>query len=199
MAPPLCGICGGFAQPQTILCSRCETELSRGHGVHLNLPNITAAWAARPYTGVPRQLITALKFSARLRLADRAAELIAAEAPPSILEGSLVPVPPSPRRYLWRGFDPAAEIATALARLTGMPLAPCLRRSNGRRQVGRSRAERRADPPRVRALGDAPPEAVLIDDVTTTGATLGACAAVLRAAGSADVRTIAFAATPNAW
>lgn len=197
LVPPLCAACGHPAEARRILCPRCEAELASGHGAHLAIPHTDAAWAARPYTGVARDLVAGLKFATRLRLAHRAAEMIAAEIPPAMLAASIVPVPPSPRRRMWRGFEPAAEIATALSRISGRPLAPCLRRANGPRQVGRPRADRVAQPPRVFPGGPIPLDALVIDDVTTTGATIAACAAALRAAGCASVAAAAFAATPD--
>jgi predicted amidophosphoribosyltransferase len=42
-----------------------------------------------------------------------------------------------------------------------------------------------------------PARVVLVDDVVTTGATLAACSAVLRAAGALEVRAVAYARTPG--
>jgi predicted amidophosphoribosyltransferase len=78
-------------------------------------------------------------------------------------------------------------IAAAVAAELGVPLVHCLARRTGRRQVGRDRASRLADPPRIRAAGDPPASVLLVDDVLTTGATLAACAAALQAAGCADM------------
>lgn len=197
LAPPLCGVCARPASPSRALCERCEGELRSGRSRGLELAGTDGAWAARPYCGTARGLVAALKFSGRLALAEAGAKLIAAEAPEGLLDGALVPVPAAPWRRRWRGFDPAEEIATALARHSGLTLAGCLARAGGRRQVGRSRAERLADPPHVRAAGPVPARAVLVDDVVTTGATLSACAVALRRAGSIRVVALTLAATPG--
>jgi predicted amidophosphoribosyltransferase len=142
---------------------------------------------------VARELIIALKFGARPGLAGRAAAAIAAGAPAELLEGAIVPVPPAPWRRRWRGFDAAEAIAAALGQRTELRVWPCLRRSEGRRQVGRPRGERLADPPRVRVESAPPDKAILVDDVVTTGATLGSCARALRGRGSQAVVALTFA------
>jgi predicted amidophosphoribosyltransferase len=160
------------------------------------VPSVDAAWCAAAYEGAARDLVTALKFRRRLPLARRAAEAIAAAAPSGLLAGAIVPVPPAPWRLRRRGHDPAEEIAFALARICELPFRPCLRRTSGRRQVGRPRAERLADPPAVRLVEHPPPRVVLVDDVITTGATLGACARVLRDGGADELVAVALAHSP---
>lgn len=159
----------------------------------LSLPHIDQAQAAFEYAGTPRRLVTGLKFGTRLQLAVPAATAIAFVAEASLHDTTLIPVPPSPTRSRRRGFDSADLIAAALARRTGLPLSRCLARSRGPRQVGRVRAERIADPPRVRAITAVPAHATLVDDVVTTGATLAACARALRDAGAQTVNAVAFA------
>jgi predicted amidophosphoribosyltransferase len=110
-----------------------------------------------------------------------------------MLSGAIVPVPPALPRLRHRGFDPAGELATALAARLEAPLALCLERRGRSRQVGRRRAERIGHPPRISACGVAPRSALLVDDVLTTGATLTACAKALRAAGSSRVVAVTFA------
>jgi predicted amidophosphoribosyltransferase len=140
-------------------------------------------------------LVAALKFRRLLPLADRAAEAMCAGL--CGVDGALVPVPAAPLRLRMRGFDPAEEIAVALARRSGLELAPCLRRGQGRRQVGRHRADRLAAPPRVTLRSPAPARVVLVDDVITTGATLAACARALRDGGSERIVAVAFARSPE--
>lgn len=117
-------------------------------------------------------------------------------APASLLSGSIVPVPSSRLRSLGRGFDPAGEIAAALAERTGVPLRPCLSRTDLGRQLGGRRAQRIGQPPHVRLRGEAPRSVLLIDDVITTGATLAACARALRGGGSIRVAAITFTRRP---
>ena len=105
------------------------------------------------------------------------------------------PSPAAPLRLRARGYDPGELIAARCADLLGLPLARCLARRTDRRQVGRSRAERLAARPRIRATGPVPARVLLIDDVMTTGSTLAAAAAILRAAGCERVEGAVFAHT----
>ncbi len=183
VVPPRCALCARECRLREQLCGECESALGRLAPCSTAIPGLDASWSAAPYEGVARDLVVALKFGARLPLARRAGAVIAARAPAGLLEGTIVPVPPAPARRRWRGFDAAEAIAAALSAETGLPLSPCLRRSQGRRQVGRPRSERLAAPPQVRLAGPPPATAVLVDDVVTTGATLGACARALRSGG----------------
>jgi predicted amidophosphoribosyltransferase len=195
VAPPACAVCGAGCELRRKMCGRCEAALRELPPVVSAIPGVDEAWSAAPYEGVARRLVGALKFAARITLAEEAAALIARRAPPGLLAAAIVPVPPAPFRHRRRGFDPAQALAAALARRTGLPLVPCLARSESPRQVGRRRAERLANPPRVRAAAATPGQALLVDDVTTTGATLGACAEALRSAATARVVAVTLAAS----
>jgi predicted amidophosphoribosyltransferase len=142
---------------------------------------------------VARNLVAALKFRHLLPVADLMADRIQWLAPAHMLSGVIVPAPPAPSRLRRRGFDPAGELAAALAERLSSPLEPCLARRGGRRQVGRRRAERLGQPPRIHASAAAPRSVLLVDDVLTTGATMTACAQALRAAGAARVVAVTFA------
>jgi ComF family protein len=192
LAPPLCCTCGSPAFAGDPLCARCAEALRLARPLPVSVPAVDHAIAATAYEGIPRQLVTALKFQSRLTAARPMAEAIANVA--SLDESAtIVPVPAAPRRRRRRGFDPAEEIASALAEIAGLPLLHCLRRADGARQVGRPRRERVASPPRIWAAGTVPAKTLLVDDVVTTGATLTACVLALRSGGAIHVRAVAFA------
>jgi predicted amidophosphoribosyltransferase len=153
---------------------------------------VDRAWSSAPHESVARDLVTALKFRRLLAVADLMADRIQWLAPGVLLSGTIVPVPTARLRSLARGFDPAAELAAALAQRTKLPLSACLTRRGGGRQVGKRRAGRIGHPPLIEARGQAPRSVLLVDDVLTTGATLSACARALRQAGSVRIAAITF-------
>ncbi|WP_259314751.1 ComF family protein [Capillimicrobium parvum] len=210
MAPPRCPAClDPLPGTRDALCAPCARELDwLGPRTcpRCALPPPCApcpgrrrawdrSWSPLAHDGPARALVAALKFRGILVAADLLAAPLAAGAADLIADGSLVPVPPDPRRRRRRGFDHAALLADALSRRTGAPVAACLRRGPAPRQLGAGRSRRLASAGRFAPTlaGSAPERAVLVDDVHTTGATLDACARALRVGGAKTV--IALSAT----
>ena len=148
--------------------------------------------AVGEYDGILRDVIHALKYQHRRSIAARLAVLMR-DRGGSILDeaGCVVPVPLHWRRQYQRGFNQAAEIARHL----GLPVVDALVRVRHTRAQVELPADRRRlnveNAFAVRTRGHATDlsgmKVVLVDDVSTTGATLEACAAPLKAAGAVAV------------
>jgi predicted amidophosphoribosyltransferase len=193
IAPPLCAACGRGCRPEAILCTRCSRGLAAARPVAAGGPQgIDRAWSSAPHDGVARALVSALKFRRLLPAAEVMAERIDWLVPAHLLGGAIVAVPAAAPRRRRRGFDPAAELAGALAARLELEVVPCLVRRGPGHQLGRARAERIRHPPRIEAVAAAPRSVLLIDDVLTTGATLSACAQALRAAGAKRIVAVTF-------
>jgi ComF family protein len=186
LATPRCARCGA---PTAWAVERCRECAGRRLA-------FASARAAVAYAGPARPLLRAWKEHGLRRVAGFAAELVVAhvERPEADV---IAYIPPDGARQLQRGHHPAERLARELGRRWCVEPAPLLERTRpGARQTGLRRAERRAN---VRgafaATAEAPGTVLLVDDVYTTGATVGAAATALRAAGAARVHVVTFART----
>lgn len=160
------------------------------------------ARAAVAFDEASRPLIHALKYRdtqeaglLMARLMGRAGRALLADA------DLIVPVPLHRWRLWWRRFNQSAFLAQHLAEAAGKPYRPNLleRVRATRSQVGLDHEARRKNVRRAfRLAAEAAAEVagrriLLVDDVMTTGATAGACAEALKAAGAAKVNVLSFA------
>lgn len=187
------------AAPGELRCAGC----ARARGP------LAACVAAALFSGPVADAVHRFKYPARglagldPSAAAGLAALIreAAARAPGPAPERVVPVPLHPRRLRQRGFNPAAELARAVARSRRLRLDPAAlrRRVDTVSQTGLDRRQRRRN---VRGAFDvrrgwrAPACVWLVDDVVTTGATLAEAARVLRRAGARRVVAVCAARTP---
>jgi len=212
LLPADCLLCGDWLpwRQEGGVCLPCWERLPWRPGARAPRrgPLDALHWGA-DYDGPFRRLIRIYKFE-RFDPLGRPLGRAVARRLPAARTGRrellvIVPVPLHWTRRWRRGFNPAAILARGLADALGLPLRPgaLRRRRRGRRQVGLGRRERRAAldglfvAPRRGARAIRGRVVLLVDDVVTTGATLEACAAVLKRAGARSVIGIAVARTPR--
>lgn len=205
VAPHHCLVCGGEG---SVVCAWCLPDLApavpaRCFGCQKVTPDslvcrscrrlykLKHVWVRTDYDGVVKQLVHGFKFQRKAAAAEPIARLIA-EALPYLAPNTLIThVPTASSRVRRRGYDHARLIAKELARQLGLPYAPLLVRHGQVRQVGAKRQRRLHQLAGAYTVikTDAVTGAriLLIDDITTTGGTLGAASACLREAGAAVV------------
>ncbi|MGD8341437.1 MAG: phosphoribosyltransferase family protein [Gammaproteobacteria bacterium] len=141
--------------------------------------------------------LKALKYRGRRELGPALGALLAAEVGIENLAVDLiVGVPLHPARLRARSFNQAHEIARALARGYRWPLATNVRRViDTPPQTDLDRARRHRLAPSAFSVPDslAGAQVAIIDDVITTGTTVNALAAALKAAGVLRVEAWAVA------
>jgi ComF family protein len=165
-------------------------------------PVFARARAVALYEGVARSLVHRLKYEDRLDLAKVMARMMAASGRMLIAEADCIVPVPLHRGRLWRRrFNQAALLARLIAASARRPLLPAtLQRVRATRsQVGLSRAARAENlsgafrvPRHARHRIDGR-RILLVDDVTTTGATGNAAARALLRAGATSVDLLTFA------
>jgi predicted amidophosphoribosyltransferase len=209
LLPRRCAACGAG---ERLLCARCRTALVLLTGPRCERCGAPTAWpvercaecsgrrlpfrtarAAVAYDGPARNLVAAWKERGLRALAAEAAELVV-EVVARPAAAALTFVPGDRERTLWRGTNTAEALAEALGQRWELPVESLLERT-GRvpRQRGLPRPQRRKNVREAFRGTGASAVVALVDDVYTTGATVGAAATELRRAGAREIHVVTFA------
>ena len=180
ITPPVCPGCGR-PQPRASICNNCNAASSELDGVR----------SPFVFDGVIRQAILELKYRNLRALVPLLASLLHDYLKEYPIPGDvLVPVPLHPKRRRERGYNQSALIAKELGKLNDLPIVTdCLvRRSHALPQTRSAGIDER-----YKNVSNAftcldsrlrDNQVILIDDVSTSGATLDACARVCKSAGA---------------
>ncbi len=165
-------------------------------------PAFERARAAARYSDVARDLVHLLKYGDRLDLARPLGSWMARAGAELLADAdALVPVPLHWMRLWQRRFNQSAMLARAVSALSGVPVSDhILARAKATvPQVGLARSERARNVqgaftvPKAARIDVKGRKLVVIDDVLTSGATVSACANVLRRAGASRVDVLVLA------
>ncbi len=181
--PPICPKCGG-PQSSGIICPTCYSQRHEIDGIR----------SPFRFEAVIRQAIHQFKYRNLRAIAKPLANLLGDYLTAKPIPGEvLVPVPLHRKRLRERGYNQSELLSQELGKLFKLPVvADCLVRERHTSPQARatSVSERQSNVVNAftnhnRRLQDK--KVLLIDDVTTSGATLNACAAVLKAIGASSV------------
>ena len=200
LLPRLCPVCGKLLMAsEDVLCAFCAIQLPRYRITNIeDNPLLRMIWDKAdirrattflsynhhsPY----HNLIIEFKFHGKSDLAVKLGRWAAWEAKrQDFWEGvdALVPVPLTRWRRFRRGYNQAERLAQGMAEVTGLPVANLLKRTENRTPQSRLSGEVRMKNAEGIYRASVPDEwrgkcLVIVDDVMTTGATLGCCAQAL--------------------
>ena len=198
--PRHCPFCGRIVGKE-LLCGACERALPYCREVRTG--SFGRCAAPLYYEGTVREALLAFKFKGKLEALDCFGSLMAQTAAEAF-SGEFDAVtwaPVSRKRLRQRGYDQARLLCASLCVDWHTEPQETLRkvRDNPAQSGLEDAAARRAnvlgvyDP--VKPADIAGKRFLLVDDILTTGATLGECVRVLKAAGAADVVCLTLAAT----
>ncbi len=213
--PPKCAACGSIGagicaeclsqidplpEPNCRTCSRPLEVGDQCAACRADGRRIDHVYVTYPYDTPLREAVHRLKYDNRRYLARDLAAIAVTALPDDLEIDAVVPIPLHPDREAQRGYNQSALLAQTVAERTGRLVEP-------------DRLERKRDtepqtslPRRQRLLNmrgalratrtAAGVRLLLVDDVTTTGATLDPAASALKLRGAAWVGALVMARQP---
>jgi ComF family protein len=186
----VCRVCGAPVRPPLRLCPDCQKNMYVFDGQR----------SAGIYQGDLKNAIARMKFQGERWLARPMAYLLAVAACVFLPVDLLVPIPLEPGSSMRRGYNQALDLARELSAYLGTPVMDILAREKryahqaelGRDMRWRNLKESMGARRDMNLRGE---RVLLVDDVTTTGATLDEAARVLKGMGAEEVYCVTVART----
>ena len=185
-----CSVCGRPLISEMDICMSCRKNEENAYD------SMTLLY---PYIGRERQVLKAYKFGKHRALArffsEKMLSALTVNGPRGgkvlPLELPWIPVPPRPGKLKTAGWDQVELIAKTLEKLYHVSVLRCLKRLASKSQKELGKSERITNlKGRIIFSGKAPEEAILFDDVFTTGSTMNVCAEALKNAGVKKVHGV---------
>jgi ComF family protein len=208
----VCAACwSAYPSWEADACQRCGKTVAVSDGARLCELCVIPGWGCAairtsgPFAAPLAEAVHLLKYSDRRLVAATLAGMMAKAAAkdPAYAQADLIlAVPLHPARQRERGYNQAQLLAAQAGRILGKP-APdgiLVRLKNTGSQTALNRKERKDNvddifrvkrPDMVRDKS-----VILVDDVLTTGATIGSCGQALLRAGARTVLALTAAAAP---
>lgn len=205
--PRRCVLCHCYLgiRGAAMLCDACAIRVRQQYRVfdYFTVAGTDGVVAALWYQGAVRTALRRYKFHQGTMYATWfAAQLVVAISPwlSEWKPDCITYVPLGPKRFWERGYNQSEMIARKIAKTFGLPCSPLLSKRLFISRQSSKNAEMRLQNAQnafisrdcSKIMGK---RILIIDDIITTGATVAACAAVLRAAGAECVFAAAIAKT----
>lgn len=200
--PKVCEVCGrSLVRGEKYLCTACIADFPFTDATYVTSEDILSQFEThyRPeklyalfyYNKFSnyKNLIYLIKYNSYRQLGIYLGQMLGERIASDCRADCIVPIPLHKKREKERGFNQALEIACGINRATGIEVMAdvVMRVQNNVSQTGKNAAERLKNVENIFQLQNASciqgRHVLLVDDVITTGATIGSCLRVLAEAG----------------
>ncbi len=201
--PPKCVFCGTVLD-KSDLCSECEKTLpyTKGDSIYQKFPFVNKCISPLYYKDNVREAVLRYKFGGSSCYNLRFGTIMSDCAENNLDCGSIDMIsyiPLSRKRQKKRGYNQSELLARQISKNTGVPCEATLKKiKNNKAQSSiKDRKQRAANVVGAYRVIDERKlkgkHILLVDDVVTTGATLGECARMLKNSGAEAVYAITLA------
>lgn len=180
-------------------CYSCHTATSRHEVCDKCSKNtkLSHVWVATYYQDLAKEILHKFKFE-RVKSASTPISLALHQVLHDLPKDTVIThIPTANSRVRIRGYDQSKLLAKNLAKLGGFEHKTLLMRKGSSRQLGSSRAQRQEQiktsliPINTKEIDGS--NILIIDDVTTTGASIEEAANILKSAGAKNLDALVFA------
>jgi competence protein ComFC len=172
------------------LCDTCRSDASVLNWGERETVSPDRAWSAAIYSGIFKNILHQAKYGATEGACRAVFEiLLQGSVPPEWKQSqAIVPVPGDFNRISSRGFNQSEILAQIISRKINVPVQPCVTRTHGVPPLHNMNRIQRAEVLKeLFCIRDgfrlSQDRILVVDDILTTGATLGAMTRVLKENG----------------